>query len=128
MTLDQTRHVLAARERPLRLIATGGGTGITTINATRELLRRSASPLRMISGKRVRDLGRVARGLVEARRVVRAFGPDVVLSTDVAPGAAAGQERPRLVAPAEPQAWRGPDGVVRWQARSAGPDEVGQLA
>lgn len=125
MTLDQTLRVLAARERPLRLIATGGGTGghtypaITTIRATRELLagagvgldvlyvgsaaglearvagqegiafqavstgklRRSSNPLRMISGTNARDLGRVVRGLVEARRVVWAFGPDVVLST-----------------------------------------------
>lgn len=125
MTLDESLLLLAARQRALRLIATGGGTGghtypaITTIRATRELLggagvaldvlyvgsagglearvaeqeqlpfqavstgklRRSANPLRMISGQNLRDAGRLARGLVEARRVVRAFRPDVVLST-----------------------------------------------
>ncbi len=125
MTLDRTMRLLAERDRPLRLIVTGGGTGghtypaITTIRAVRELLsgagvaldvlyvgsagglearvagqegiafeavstgklRRSANPLRMISGENVRDVGRLARGLVQARRVVRAFRPDVVLST-----------------------------------------------
>jgi UDP-N-acetylglucosamine--N-acetylmuramyl-(pentapeptide) pyrophosphoryl-undecaprenol N-acetylglucosamine transferase len=125
MTLDQSLLRLAGRKRPLRLIATGGGTGghtypaITTIRATRELLhdagvglavlyvgsasglearvaeqeqlpfqavstgklRRSANPLRMISGQNLRDAGRLSRGLVEGRRVVRAFRPDVVLST-----------------------------------------------
>ncbi|MBV8540911.1 MAG: UDP-N-acetylglucosamine--N-acetylmuramyl-(pentapeptide) pyrophosphoryl-undecaprenol N-acetylglucosamine transferase [Pseudonocardiales bacterium] len=125
MTLEQTLRHLAARGRPLRLIATGGGTGghtypaITTIRAARELLddagvglealyvgsarglearvaeqealpfqavstgklRRSANPLRMISATNLRDVGRLAQGLVQARRVVRAFGPDVVLST-----------------------------------------------
>jgi UDP-N-acetylglucosamine--N-acetylmuramyl-(pentapeptide) pyrophosphoryl-undecaprenol N-acetylglucosamine transferase len=125
MTLDQSLLRLAARKRPLRLIATGGGTGghtypaITTIRATRELLhdagvgldvlyvgsasglearvaeqeelpfqavstgklRRSANPLRMISSQNLRDAGRLSRGLVEGRRVVRAFRPDVVLST-----------------------------------------------
>jgi UDP-N-acetylglucosamine--N-acetylmuramyl-(pentapeptide) pyrophosphoryl-undecaprenol N-acetylglucosamine transferase len=125
MTLDQSLLRLAARKRPLRLIATGGGTGghtypaITTIRATRELLhgagvrldvlyvgsatglearvteqeqlpfqavstgklRRSTNPLRIISSQNLRDAGRLARGLVEARRVVRAFRPDVVLST-----------------------------------------------
>jgi UDP-N-acetylglucosamine--N-acetylmuramyl-(pentapeptide) pyrophosphoryl-undecaprenol N-acetylglucosamine transferase len=125
MMLDQSLLRLAAWKRPVRLIATGGGTGghtypaITTIRATRELLegagialdvlyvgstgglearvaeqeqlpfqavstgklRRSANPLRMISSQNLRDGGRVARGLVEGRRVVRAFQPDVVLST-----------------------------------------------
>ena len=125
MTLDQSLLRLAARKRPLRLIATGGGTGghtypaITTVRTIRELLhgagvdlevlyvgsatglearvveqeqlpfqavstgklRRSTNPLRMVSSQNVRDAGRLARGLVEARRVVRAFRPDVVLST-----------------------------------------------
>ncbi|MEO7194796.1 MAG: UDP-N-acetylglucosamine--N-acetylmuramyl-(pentapeptide) pyrophosphoryl-undecaprenol N-acetylglucosamine transferase [Pseudonocardiaceae bacterium] len=125
MTLEQTLRQLAARGRPLRLIATGGGTGghtypaITTIRATRELLagagvelevlyvgsagglesrvaeqealpfqavstgklRRSANPLRMISTENLRDVGRLACGLVQARRVVRGWEPDVVLST-----------------------------------------------
>ncbi|HSZ31602.1 MAG TPA: UDP-N-acetylglucosamine--N-acetylmuramyl-(pentapeptide) pyrophosphoryl-undecaprenol N-acetylglucosamine transferase [Pseudonocardiaceae bacterium] len=125
MTLEQTLRCLGARDRPLRLIVTGGGTGghtypaITTIRATRELLdgvgvglevlyvgsagglearvaeqerlpfqavstgklRRSANPLRMISAANLRDVGRLVRGLVEGRRVVRAFRPDVVLST-----------------------------------------------
>jgi UDP-N-acetylglucosamine--N-acetylmuramyl-(pentapeptide) pyrophosphoryl-undecaprenol N-acetylglucosamine transferase len=125
MTLEETLRRLGARDRTLRLIATGGGTGghtypaITTIRAARELLdgagvglevlyvgsagglearvaeqerlpfqavstgklRRSANPLRMISATNLRDVGRLTRGLVQARRVVRAFRPDVVLST-----------------------------------------------
>ncbi len=125
MTLEETLHQLAARDRPVRLIATGGGTGghtypaITTIRATRELLtgagvgldvlyvgsagglearvaeqeqlafqavstgklRRATNPVRMISRENLRDAGRLTRGIVQARRVVRAFRPDVVLST-----------------------------------------------
>jgi UDP-N-acetylglucosamine--N-acetylmuramyl-(pentapeptide) pyrophosphoryl-undecaprenol N-acetylglucosamine transferase len=125
LTLDQSLASLAARQRPLRLIATGGGTGghtypaITTIRAARELLRgagvdldvlyvgsatglearvaeaeelpfqavstgklrRSRNPLRMISADNLRDIGRLGKGLMQARRAVRAFRPDVVLST-----------------------------------------------
>jgi UDP-N-acetylglucosamine--N-acetylmuramyl-(pentapeptide) pyrophosphoryl-undecaprenol N-acetylglucosamine transferase len=125
MTLDQSLLSLATRQRPLRLIATGGGTGghtypaITTIRVTRELLReagigldvlyvgsatglearvaeqeqlpfqavstgklrRSTNLLRMISTENLRDIGRLSKGLAQARRVVRAFRPDVVLST-----------------------------------------------
>jgi UDP-N-acetylglucosamine--N-acetylmuramyl-(pentapeptide) pyrophosphoryl-undecaprenol N-acetylglucosamine transferase len=125
MTLEQTLHRLATWDRPVRVIATGGGTGghtypaITTIRAARELLagagvglevlyvgsatglearvaaqeqlpfqavstgklRRAANPVRMISRENLRDVGRLARGIVEARRVVREFRPDVVLST-----------------------------------------------
>ncbi|HET9255103.1 MAG TPA: UDP-N-acetylglucosamine--N-acetylmuramyl-(pentapeptide) pyrophosphoryl-undecaprenol N-acetylglucosamine transferase [Pseudonocardiaceae bacterium] len=124
-TLEQSLRSLAARQRPLRLIATGGGTGghtypaITTIRAARELLsdagvalevlyvgsatglearvaeqerlpfravstgklRRARNPLRMISAQNARDVGRLGKGLVQARRVVRAFRPDVVFST-----------------------------------------------
>jgi UDP-N-acetylglucosamine--N-acetylmuramyl-(pentapeptide) pyrophosphoryl-undecaprenol N-acetylglucosamine transferase len=125
MTLEETLHRLAARARPVRLIATGGGTGghtypaITTIRTARELLaaagvglevlyvgsaggleervaaqerlpfhavstgklRRSANPMRMICRENLRDVGRLARGVRQARGVVRAFRPDVVLST-----------------------------------------------
>lgn len=125
MILEETLHRLAARGRPVRLIATGGGTGghtypaITTIRTARELLagvgveldvlyvgsaggleervaaqeqvpfhavstgklRRSANPMRMICRENLRDVGRLARGVVQARHVVRAFRPDVVLST-----------------------------------------------
>lgn len=125
MTLDHTLHRLAAWDRPVRLIATGGGTGghtypaITTIRTVRELLsgvgigldvlyvgsagglearvaeqeqlpfqavstgklRRATNPMRMISRQNLRDVGRLTRGIVQARRVVRAFRPDVVLCT-----------------------------------------------
>jgi UDP-N-acetylglucosamine--N-acetylmuramyl-(pentapeptide) pyrophosphoryl-undecaprenol N-acetylglucosamine transferase len=125
MTLEETLHRLVARGQPVRLIATGGGTGghtypaITTIRAVRELLagvgvgldvlyvgsaggleqrvaaqeqlpfhavstgklRRSANPMRMICRENLRDAGRLAQGVVQARGVVRAFRPDVVLST-----------------------------------------------
>ncbi|MGH3886089.1 MAG: UDP-N-acetylglucosamine--N-acetylmuramyl-(pentapeptide) pyrophosphoryl-undecaprenol N-acetylglucosamine transferase [Pseudonocardiaceae bacterium] len=61
-------RVAAQEQLPFQVVSTGK-------------LRRSANPLRMISADNLRDVGRLAKGLVEARRVVRAFRPDVVLST-----------------------------------------------
>ncbi len=125
MELSEIVSRLADRARPVRVIATGGGTGghtypaVTTIRTARNLLadadvelevlyvgsasglearvaaqeglafaaiptgklRRAANPLKMISPANLRDLGRVASGVVAARSIVRSFGPDVVLST-----------------------------------------------
>ncbi|MGH3684843.1 MAG: UDP-N-acetylglucosamine--N-acetylmuramyl-(pentapeptide) pyrophosphoryl-undecaprenol N-acetylglucosamine transferase [Pseudonocardiaceae bacterium] len=125
MDLSEILSRLAERGRPVRVIATGGGTGghtypaVTTIRIARELLagvgieldvlyvgsatgleariaeqegldfaaiptgklRRSTNPLKMISAANLRDIGRVAHGVTAARRIVRRFGPDAVLST-----------------------------------------------
>lgn len=125
MELSETLSRLAQRARPVRVIATGGGTGghtypaITTIRTARALLaeadieleilyvgsaaglehraaaqeglaftaiptgklRRAANPLKMISPANLRDVGRVVSGVGAARRIVRDFRPDAVLST-----------------------------------------------
>lgn len=125
MELSEVLSYLTERARPVRIVATGGGTGghtypaITTIRTVRELLvevgveldvryvgsaaglearvaaqegltfipiptgklRRSSNPLKMISAANLRDVGRVAQGVGAARRIVRDFRPDAVLST-----------------------------------------------
>lgn len=125
MDLSEILSRLADRGCPVRVVATGGGTGghtypaVTTIRTARELLaqagieldvlyvgsatgleariaaqeglafaaiptgklRRASNPLKMISPANLRDIGRVARGVVAARRIVRRFSPDAVLST-----------------------------------------------
>ena len=43
--------------------------------------RRSANPLRVVSPANVRDMARVPLGVVQARRAVAGFRPDVVLAT-----------------------------------------------
>lgn len=53
---------------PFRAIATGK-------------LRRAGSPLLMLTPANARDMARVPVGLVQARAMVREFGPDVVLAT-----------------------------------------------
>ena len=125
MDLAEILSRLADRGRPVRVVATGGGTGghtypaVTTIRIARGLLaeagialevlyvgsatgleariagqegldfaaiptgklRRASNPIKMISVANLRDIGRVAHGVVAARRIVRRFGPDAVLST-----------------------------------------------
>jgi UDP-N-acetylglucosamine--N-acetylmuramyl-(pentapeptide) pyrophosphoryl-undecaprenol N-acetylglucosamine transferase len=125
MDLAEILSRLADRGRPVRVVATGGGTGghtypaVTTIRIARGLLaeagialevlyvgsatgleariagqegldfaaiptgklRRASNPIKMISAANLRDIGRVAHGVVAARRIVRRFGPDAVLST-----------------------------------------------
>lgn len=44
-------------------------------------IRRSANPLRVVSPANVRDMARVPLGVVQARRAVAGFRPDVVLAT-----------------------------------------------
>ncbi|MDL4774987.1 UDP-N-acetylglucosamine--N-acetylmuramyl-(pentapeptide) pyrophosphoryl-undecaprenol N-acetylglucosamine transferase [Actinomadura xylanilytica] len=44
-------------------------------------IRRSANPLKMISPANVKDMARVPLGVFQARRIVSAFRPDVVLAT-----------------------------------------------
>ncbi|MET8831303.1 UDP-N-acetylglucosamine--N-acetylmuramyl-(pentapeptide) pyrophosphoryl-undecaprenol N-acetylglucosamine transferase [Streptomyces sp. NPDC004610] len=44
-------------------------------------LRRSSNPLKMINAENVRDMGRVPKGVLEARTIARRFRADVILST-----------------------------------------------
>ncbi|MFJ1646227.1 UDP-N-acetylglucosamine--N-acetylmuramyl-(pentapeptide) pyrophosphoryl-undecaprenol N-acetylglucosamine transferase [Streptomyces sp. NPDC088258] len=44
-------------------------------------LRRSSNPLAMINRENVRDMGRVPKGVVEARSIVADYKADVILST-----------------------------------------------
>ncbi len=44
-------------------------------------IRRSSNPLKLASPTNVRDMGRAARGVAQARTIVSAFNPDVVLAT-----------------------------------------------
>lgn len=44
-------------------------------------LRRSSNPLKMINAENVRDMGRVPKGVLEARTIARRFQADVILST-----------------------------------------------
>ncbi|SEF03603.1 UDP-N-acetylglucosamine-N-acetylmuramylpentapeptide N-acetylglucosamine transferase [Streptomyces sp. 2112.3] len=44
-------------------------------------IRRSANPLKMVSPANVRDMARVPLGVIQARKLVSDFRPDVVLAT-----------------------------------------------
>lgn len=44
-------------------------------------IRRSANPLKMFSPANAKDMARVPLGIVQARRIVGDFAPDVVLAT-----------------------------------------------
>ncbi|HZS22177.1 MAG TPA: UDP-N-acetylglucosamine--N-acetylmuramyl-(pentapeptide) pyrophosphoryl-undecaprenol N-acetylglucosamine transferase, partial [Pseudonocardiaceae bacterium] len=90
-TIRTTRELLHGAGVGLEVLYVGSATGLEARVAEQEQLpfqavstgklRRSTNPLRMVSSQNLHDAGRLARGLVEARRVVRAFRPDVVLST-----------------------------------------------
>lgn len=90
-TIRATRHLLQGADVGLDVLYVGSAGGLEARVAEQEQLpfqavstgklRRSVNPLRMISTENLRDVGRLTRGLLEARRVVRGFRPDVVLST-----------------------------------------------
>ncbi|MFD9124887.1 glycosyltransferase [Kitasatospora sp. NPDC059571] len=61
-------RVAAAEGIPFATVATGK-------------IRRSSNPLKLASPANIRDMGRVVRGLFQARRIVRDHAPDVVLAT-----------------------------------------------
>ncbi|AYG77931.1 UDP-N-acetylglucosamine--N-acetylmuramyl-(pentapeptide) pyrophosphoryl-undecaprenol N-acetylglucosamine transferase [Streptomyces hundungensis] len=44
-------------------------------------IRRSSNPLKMVSPANVADMSRVPLGVLQARKVIARFGPDVVLAT-----------------------------------------------
>lgn len=60
-------------------VATGEGIPFRAVATGK--VRRSSNPLKMLTLANLRDMGRVPLGVLQARRVVRDFGPDVVLAT-----------------------------------------------
>lgn len=81
-------------------IAAGDGIRFDTVATG--MVRRSGNPLTIVSPANVRDMGRVPRGVAQARRIVSGFRPDVVLATGgyiaVPVGLAAGMcNRPLVV-------------------------------
>ncbi|MBY8880863.1 UDP-N-acetylglucosamine--N-acetylmuramyl-(pentapeptide) pyrophosphoryl-undecaprenol N-acetylglucosamine transferase [Actinacidiphila acidipaludis] len=60
-------------------VAPAEGIAFTTVATGK--IRRASNPLRMVSPANVRDMARVPLGVVQARRIVADFRPDVVLAT-----------------------------------------------
>ncbi|MEU9397604.1 UDP-N-acetylglucosamine--N-acetylmuramyl-(pentapeptide) pyrophosphoryl-undecaprenol N-acetylglucosamine transferase [Streptomyces sp. NPDC048324] len=55
--------------------------GIAFTSVVTGKIRRSKNPLKLASPANVRDMARVPLGVVQARRAIDGFGPDVVLAT-----------------------------------------------
>ncbi|MFF4846195.1 glycosyltransferase [Streptomyces collinus] len=60
-------------------VAPGAGIAFTTVATGK--IRRSKNPLKMASPANVRDMARVPLGVLQARRAIDQFRPDVVLAT-----------------------------------------------
>ncbi|MEU1327611.1 UDP-N-acetylglucosamine--N-acetylmuramyl-(pentapeptide) pyrophosphoryl-undecaprenol N-acetylglucosamine transferase [Streptomyces microflavus] len=60
-------------------VASAEGIPFTTVATGK--IRRHANPLKMISPANIRDMARVPAGILQARRAVSRFRPDVVLAT-----------------------------------------------
>ena len=82
---------LAAEGRALDVLWIGTPTGLEARVAREEgirfetvatgKIRRSSNPLRMLSPANLRDMARVPLGVLQARKIISGFGPDVVLAT-----------------------------------------------
>ncbi|MYS79438.1 UDP-N-acetylglucosamine--N-acetylmuramyl-(pentapeptide) pyrophosphoryl-undecaprenol N-acetylglucosamine transferase [Embleya scabrispora] len=57
------------------------GAGIRFASVATGKIRRSANPLKMISPANIKDMVRVPLGVLQARRIISGFRPDVVLAT-----------------------------------------------
>lgn len=60
-------------------VAAGEGIAFTPVAVGK--IRRSKNPIKMASPANVADMGRVPLGVLQARRAINSFGPDVVLAT-----------------------------------------------
>ncbi|MEV6833457.1 UDP-N-acetylglucosamine--N-acetylmuramyl-(pentapeptide) pyrophosphoryl-undecaprenol N-acetylglucosamine transferase [Streptomyces sp. NPDC051133] len=60
-------------------VAPGAGIAFTTVATGK--IRRSKNPLKLASPANVRDMARVPLGVLQARRAIEQFQPDVVLAT-----------------------------------------------
>ncbi|RLV69056.1 UDP-diphospho-muramoylpentapeptide beta-N-acetylglucosaminyltransferase [Streptomyces sp. CBMAI 2042] len=58
-----------------------GAEGIPFTTVATGKIRRHANPLKMLSPANIRDMARVPLGVVQARKAVAGFRPDVVLAT-----------------------------------------------
>ncbi|MGW9344103.1 UDP-N-acetylglucosamine--N-acetylmuramyl-(pentapeptide) pyrophosphoryl-undecaprenol N-acetylglucosamine transferase [Streptomyces albidoflavus] len=82
---------LAAEDRSLDVLWIGTAEGLEAKVAREEgipfttvatgKIRRYANPLKMLGPANLKDMARVPLGVVQARRAISAFGPDVVLAT-----------------------------------------------
>ncbi|MCG5220162.1 UDP-N-acetylglucosamine--N-acetylmuramyl-(pentapeptide) pyrophosphoryl-undecaprenol N-acetylglucosamine transferase [Streptosporangium sp. KLBMP 9127] len=82
---------LAAGGRALEVLWIGTADGLEARVAPAEVIpfaavatgkiRRSSNPIKMLSPANLRDMMRVPLGIVQARRIVAGFQPDVVLAT-----------------------------------------------
>ncbi|MEV7886920.1 UDP-N-acetylglucosamine--N-acetylmuramyl-(pentapeptide) pyrophosphoryl-undecaprenol N-acetylglucosamine transferase [Streptomyces sp. NPDC002817] len=60
-------------------VASAEGIAFKTVPTGK--LRRSSNPLKMLNAENMRDLGRVPKGVVEARAIAAEYKADVILST-----------------------------------------------
>ncbi|MET8190525.1 MULTISPECIES: UDP-N-acetylglucosamine--N-acetylmuramyl-(pentapeptide) pyrophosphoryl-undecaprenol N-acetylglucosamine transferase [unclassified Streptomyces] len=60
-------------------VAPAEGIAFTTVATGK--IRRSSNPLKLVSPANVRDMARVPLGVVQARKIIADFRPDVVLAT-----------------------------------------------
>ncbi|MGW7662980.1 UDP-N-acetylglucosamine--N-acetylmuramyl-(pentapeptide) pyrophosphoryl-undecaprenol N-acetylglucosamine transferase [Streptomyces sp. NPDC054756] len=85
------RDRLAGEGRALDVLWIGSAEGLEARVASAEgiafavvatgKIRRSGNPLKMVSAANLRDMARVPVGVVQARKLVAGFQPDVVLAT-----------------------------------------------
>ncbi|MEO3750511.1 UDP-N-acetylglucosamine--N-acetylmuramyl-(pentapeptide) pyrophosphoryl-undecaprenol N-acetylglucosamine transferase [Streptomyces sp. B6B3] len=90
-TVRTLRDRLGAEGRTLDVLWIGTSDGLEAriapeanipfVTVATGKIRRSANPLRMASPANVRDMARVPLGVMQARRAIAGFGPDVVLAT-----------------------------------------------
>lgn len=60
-------------------VAPAEGIAFTTVATGK--IRRSANPLKMLSPANIKDMARVPLGVMQARKAIKGFRPDVVLAT-----------------------------------------------
>ncbi|MEV7889684.1 UDP-N-acetylglucosamine--N-acetylmuramyl-(pentapeptide) pyrophosphoryl-undecaprenol N-acetylglucosamine transferase [Streptomyces sp. NPDC002817] len=60
-------------------VAAAEGIGFESVAVGK--IRRSKNPIKMVSPANIKDMSRVPLGVLQARKAIRRFGPDVVLAT-----------------------------------------------
>lgn len=92
-TVNALRTRLAQTGRALEVLWVGSTTpdclegrvardaGIAFASVATGKIRRSKNPLKMVSRANVKDMMRVPKGILQARKIINDFAPDVVLAT-----------------------------------------------